>query len=226
MSASLWADDTSAVDASQDEQQELPAEELTVPQEQTERMQDAGICCPSCRKEPTYVLIEATGAYFLPTNDIYKKIYSHGSGIYGLEMSVHAWQELYAWTSVSYFSKGGRSIGEGDKTELKLVPIGVGLKYFFPIGCWDIYLSGGILASYLHLHDYSPFVIQSNSKWTVGGTGKIGVLWNLAQYFFIDAFSSYSYMKFDFDSTHGGKIVPHDVNLSGWSFGGAFGFRF
>lgn len=221
MAVSLWAQDNPQAEAPQDMEEHPVLQEQTVFEQQIDES-----CCSPCRKEPTYVLLGATGAYYLPTNQIFKQIYGHGGGIYGLEMSVRTWQELYAWTSISYFSKDGRSIGEGDKTELKLVPIGVGLKYFFPIGCWDIYLSGGVLASYLHLQDYSPFVIKSTSKWTVGGTGKIGVMWNFAEYFFIDAFTSYSYMKFDFDSTHGGKIIPHNANLSGWAFGGAFGFRF
>lgn len=113
--------------------------------------------------EAVDVLAEAKVAYFYPTNHRFRKIYSNGGAIYGVEVSCQTWRGLYAWTSGSFFTKSGSSIGEKDYTRVTLVPLALGLKYLFPVGCSDLYIGAGILSTYLHTHDHSHFVIRNVS---------------------------------------------------------------
>jgi len=92
---------------------------------------------------PTDVLVAGKAAYFYPTSSRFKDIYS-GGGIYGAEMSVQAWKELYPWISADYFPQNGRSIiqggGKGNRTIVKFVPLALGLKYLtFVHKSFDVY---------------------------------------------------------------------------------------
>jgi hypothetical protein len=170
---------------------------------------------------------EVKAAYFRPSDDKFRRIYNEGA-IYGGEVSCQAWKNLYGWASANYFHKSGTSIGRagGNTTNITFVPLGLGLKYLFPIRFVDVYAGGGILSTYLHMDDHSHHVIKSNSKWGVGGIVKAGAIFNVDKHFFIDLFSDYSFMKVDFHNTHGGKVVRHDADLSGWSIGLGIGYRF
>jgi opacity protein-like surface antigen len=169
-------------------------------------------------------MVEAKAAYFRPTSPVFRDIYSDG-GIYGAEVSCQAWKELYGWVSGSVFHKTGSSLGSHDSTKVTFVPIGLGLKYLFPIDPVDLYLGGGILATYLHLTDDSPYVIHERSKWGVGGIIKGGLLFNITHHVFIDVCSDYSWTQVGFHDTHHHHIVSHDANLSGWSIGAGVGYR-
>jgi hypothetical protein len=173
----------------------------------------------------TDVLVEAQAGYYYPTNHKFREIYS-GSGIYGLEVSVQSWRSLYAWVSGSVFAKSGHSIGLRNSTHIVFVPIGVGLKYLWKVNFVDLYLGAGVLPTYLHIHDHSPYVVQKSSKWGCGGIAKVGAIFNLPKSFFIDVFTSYSYIKISDHDTRHHTIYPSSANLSGFTFGGAIGYRF
>lgn len=181
---------------------------------------------PACCDDPIPILLEAKAGFFVPTSHLFRKIYGIGGGIYGLEFSIESRKNLYAWTSFNYFTKSGHSQGSHNKTSLSFIPIAFGFKYIFPFCNWDIYLAAGALATYLHINDHSSFVIRPLNKWGVGGIAKFGALWNITDWIFLDFFGDYSYMKIDFHNTRGGTLVRHDANISGFSFGGGFGFRF
>lgn len=171
-------------------------------------------------------LIEAKAAYFLPMGRRFEKIY-HGGGIYGLEFSFKTKDFLYAWTSVDFFSKSGHGYGsfcEGhSSTKIFFVPLGAGLKIFFPVSILDLWLGGGVLTTYVHVKDEDLPVI---SKWGVGGILKGGALVNWTNYLFLDFFADYSFMTVSFNDSLGGTVIPYKGDLSGWSFGASLGFRF
>jgi hypothetical protein len=174
-------------------------------------------------------LVEAKAAYFYPTSHEFREIYSDG-GIYGLEVSCQAWRGFYPWFSASIVHKSGHSITtsplvSSDSTRITLVPLGLGLKYLYPINFVDLYAGVGILGTYVHIKDNSPFVIRSSSKWGVGGIAKIGAIFNYKS-FFVDLFSDYSYTKVDFHNTNHGQVVRHRANISDWSIGAGIGYRF
>jgi hypothetical protein len=172
------------------------------------------------------VLAEAKAGYFCPTSGRFREIYS-GGGIYGFEVSCEAYKGLYPWVSGSYFSQSGRSIGLKNRTIITFVPIGYGLKYVYSWNKYlDVYTGLGGLFTYLHMRDHSRFVIPSISKWGFGGIVKFGFLVNATNRFFFDLYTDYSFLEIDFHNTHHGKLVRHNADLSGFSFGGGVGYRF
>lgn len=173
----------------------------------------------------TEILLEAQGAYYLPTDATFKKIY-YESGIYGLETSIQTWKNLYTWMSASLFTKSGQSIGLENNTNITFIPIGVGLKYLWKVKSVDLYGGLGALPTYLNIHDQSSYVTQKTRKWGCGGVAKIGAIINLPQSFFIDLFSSYSYINISNHTTYEKKVYDHSANLSGYSFGLGIGYRF
>lgn len=173
----------------------------------------------------TDILVEAKAAYFVPTDQKFRKIYS-GGGIYGGEVTCQTYQNFYGWISADCFSKKGSSIGEHDSTKITIVPLGVGLKYLYPISCADLYLGAGVLGTYVHMKDDSPFVIHNISKWGLGGVAKAGAIFQLRENIFADLFTSYTYTKIDFHYTDHERVNRQNANLGGWAFGIGIGYRF
>ncbi len=169
--------------------------------------------------------LEAKAAYFYPTDDKFRSIYN-SRGIYGLEYTCQAWKWLYPWISTSYYSSWGKSMGFGYRTHIYFIPIGLGLKYLHSFKHADLYAGVGGLATYVHIRNHSPFVVPTTAKWGGGAIAKVGLLINLPKSFLIDIFSDYSYMKVDTRKSDHGKVIRHHVDLSGWSIGGAIGYRF
>lgn len=173
-----------------------------------------------------HLFVEFKAGYFLPFDHFFRDIYSGGGGIVGGELSYRVYSKFYAWLTGDFFFEEGLSIGDQDDTEIYIVPIGLGLKYFFPYKCLDFYLGGGLLVTYLHMEDHSPFVIPRSSKWGAGGIAKAGLIMKLNQHVFIDLFTSYNYTRIHFHDTDGGRVVRHTADLSGLIFGGGIGFAF
>lgn len=172
-------------------------------------------------------LLEGKAAYFLPTGDRFKKIYQ-GGGIYGVECSGKVKDFLYAWASVDSFVKSGTAYGtcSQSSTHIFFLPLGLGLKVFFPFKAFDFWLGGGATGVYVHVRDKNPDVIPSISKWGLGGIVKGGMLVSFTDLLFIDLFASYLSLTIPFQDTRGGTVIPHKGDLSGWTLGASLGFRF
>lgn len=176
--------------------------------------------------EAIEVLTELKAAYFHPESTKFRRIYG-SAGMYGAEVSVQTWCDLYTWVSGDFFIKSGHSLGLHDDTNIWFIPVGLGLKYFFnPWPCWDFYLAGGALGTYVHIHDHSPFVVQKSTNWGWGAIGKAGVIRDFGRWFFLDLFTSYSYTHVGFHE-HGGHVITRqEANLGGWAIGLGIGYRF
>ena len=167
-----------------------------------------------------HLLSEVKVSYFYSTNADFKNIYSSGGGLYRLETSLEAYKNLYPFLSVGYFETSGHSQGQQSPTKLKMVPISPGLKYFFlEKKKLRPYLGAGILTSYLHIYNDSPYVIKVQSKWGVGGLFQGGFIAYITRSFIIDGFIDYSYMNIHFKNTR-------SANVSGLSIGGGLGYAF
>lgn len=170
------------------------------------------------------VFTEVKAAYFRPTAREFRSLYSD-SGLYGIELTGQVWRGLYAWGSTDCFYQTGKST-LGNSTKVTMVPIGLGLKYLIPVKEADVYFGAGILGTYLHTHDRSPYVIQHNSHWGVGAILKAGVFLLAKEHLFFDLFTNYSFTKVNFHDTDGGKVIPLQADISGWSIGAGIGYRF
>ena len=177
------------------------------------------------------ILAQAQAAYFLPIDNTFRRIYG-GAGIYGAELSFQLNRKLFGWVSASGFSKTGRSLGECDKTKVMFIPLGLGLKYFLKRGVQGAYLSAGVLGTYLHTENCSPYVPRTRSNWGPGALVKLGYLFDLSKpskressRWFVDVFANYLYSHIKSQPSNL-VVVPHNVNLSGFMFGGSIGCRF
>lgn len=171
------------------------------------------------------ILLEARGAYYGPTNSLFREIYS-GSGRYGLEVSAQAWKGLYPFVSVDYFYKSGHSIGGCNNTNITLVPIGVGLKYLFPFQeKFDFYVGAGVVPTYMRIRDQGPFVEPTTHKWGVGGVAKTGFLYTFTNGVFLDLFGDYTYTKINIDQDDC-CVERNNADVSGWAVGLGIGYRF
>lgn len=179
------------------------------------------------------VLFEFKGAYFLPIDCTFKSIYNHGSALYGPELTIQAVDDKpwYIFTSFDYFEKkGGRSIGFETPTSVKLLPVALGLKYFFPTYCnrGDFYVGLGFQAINIRTKDCSPFVIPSYARWGFGGIAKAGIYWYAPHNIVIDMFIDYSFVTTGKNSCWCPQsgIQQLCANVSGALFGIGLGYRF
>jgi hypothetical protein len=186
--------------------------------------------------------LEGRAGYFYPTNHRFREVYS-GGGIYGLEFNAQAWKRLFLWGEVDYFSKSGKTVkdfgstlnssvncrlktGRHDHTHITIVPCSVGLKYYFNKEPVQFYLGAGALAAYLHTDVHSKSLVRERRKWGFGGAFKSGLLCHIGKSFLIDFFADYYLVEVHLHRTHHKKVVVHSADISGFSFGGAFGYLF
>lgn len=171
-------------------------------------------------------LLEIKASYFIPTNGQFKKVYGSG-GLYGAEYSIQTREDLYAWTSFSYFGKSGYSIGLHDSSHLYMLPMAAGLKYIHQFHCFNMYVGMGAAGTYLNISDHSKYAHSKTVNWGFGGIAKTGIFAKFTQHFFLDLFAEYSFVWTGKPDYHSNPFVyPQRTNLSGWSFGGSIGAYF
>jgi hypothetical protein len=170
----------------------------------------------------TDTLIEAKGAFYYPASSKFREVYGEGA-IFGPEVSFQTWRQLYTWTSASMFFKEGRSIGLNSQTRIAFYPIGAGVKYLHPVKGMEFYIGAGGLGVYMHIHDHSHGVLSKTCRWGGGGVLKAGWIWNFLSHGFFDLFTDYSFLYVPV--SHSSRSITHTANLSGWSIGGAVGYR-
>ncbi|HSX26868.1 MAG TPA: hypothetical protein VLE89_07690 [Chlamydiales bacterium] len=172
------------------------------------------------------VFLEGKAAYFWPQDHRFREIYGAG-GLYGLEMTIQGKGNIYVWLSADYFTKNGSSVGGNYGTKIDMVPLAIGLKCnFLSIRKGEFFLGLGATGTYVHIHDFSPYVIQKTSKWGAGGIAKLNLLLRLPRSCYIDLFTNYFYNQMEFDNTEHGKVPRRDVNFGGFIFGAALCFPF
>jgi len=139
------------------------------------------------------LILEFKGAYFLPFNHTFRKIYHNGGAIWGPELTGRLYKGLYGFVSTDVFLRKGKSIGLCVPTKVTMVDIGVGLKYLAPFSYGDFYIGLGVLPTYLRTNNKSPYVVGTQTKWSCGGIGQIGAYFNLPKSFVIDLFAHFSF---------------------------------
>ncbi len=173
-------------------------------------------------------LPEVRIAAFIPTDSTYQKVYS-STPLYTLEFSARVWKGLAPFASVSYLFNSGHLVGatvSKDATKLYMVPIGLGLKYFFDVGNFQPYLGAGPLISYNRVTTDYPYIPSPQDKWAVGGLFKLGALTNINSSFFLDLFLDYNFLRVTFKNTTSKFVQVNTADLSGFALGAGLGMRF
>lgn len=172
------------------------------------------------------IIIEAKGAYFLPINQKFRKIYHNGGGIYGLEATFMVHKYFYGFLGADFFRAEGHSMGFDDITKATIVNIELGAKCFIPVCIGNAYVGLGILPTMLHTHDDSPYIVPNQTEWDCGGIAKLGIYIDLPGCCVLDLFVDYSFVTIHFTNPAYVITESHNAHLSGCWFGGGLGYRF
>ena len=171
------------------------------------------------------LLLEARASYFYPLDERFRES-CPGGGMYGLEFDYPIYRPLFGWAEVDYFYQNGHTQGDHDSTHLDMMKYSLGLKYIYRAHRFQPYVGFGPLATWVHTHVDSSFLIRSESRWGMGFLAKGGLFILIAKSCFIDLFTDYSWQKINFKRKNGKKVLIHNADVSGLSFGGAIGYEF
>ncbi len=174
------------------------------------------------------VILELKGAYFLPTDSMFKDCYK-GSVLWGPELTVQLKKNKhwYAFASLDYYRQKGRFLSLCDSTTLRLLPLAFGIKYFVPIrNRANIYLGLGFQPEYVNKKSRRGFVTSKRTLWGFGGIAKAGAYIDLFHNFLLDLFIDYSFVWTKKTNLYGNTVTPSRTNLSGAIFGAGLGYRF
>lgn len=143
--------------------------------------------------------VEARVGYFYPSSHLLRKIYRQGGveGEFELSKNINCnWQ---VWGNVNYFSRTGRSRGEGNKTRITIVPISVGLKYvFIPSSRIRPYVGIGPTYSFVNIRNHTHYTKRHSHKDGFGFVVKSGLNYDLTCKFLLDLYVDYYYQQVHF----------------------------
>lgn len=195
------------------------------------------------------LLLEFKGGAFIPTGCDFRSIYGSATFFVSPEFTAQVVEEKdwYIFLSTAYAAKNGRSVGLCTPTQVRLVPFGIGVKYFFQnlnkTFCkkYKFYLGLGFQPTLLQTNNCSD-IVQHTSDWGFGGIAKFGCLWDLPRNIFLDFFADYSFVNVGCNSSCNSSStcssassycsssnnfeVPLKANVSGAILGIGIGYRF
>jgi len=117
------------------------------------------------------------------------------------------WNALNAEASGSYFNHKRFVICNNRCSEVKLLTLGFGLKYFFCPATWSenccgnfferftFFVGGGLRLFFYHELDNSAYAIQWLDKTVPGGMINLGIEFDILECMFIDLFVDYNIAK-------------------------------
>ncbi len=181
--------------------------------------------------------VEFKAAYFRPSNDFVKEIYSNGWVDYGFEFSkmITTDNNLAIWGGVNWYRTKGHAACCGDiivsksKTSISVVPFSLGLKYFMPVPQVynaNLYLGAGISTAFVRIKDDSEFVKAKLSKnGAFGWVLKSGIQYFFRNNVFIDVFADYVFQEVNFKRGNG-NVANFSASLDGLKLGVGLGLNF
>lgn len=178
------------------------------------------------------ILLEFKGAYFHATGSRFKDIYGKSAPLYGPEITFQLCEcsNWYGFASVDFLQKKGRSIGLDTPTSIRLVPLGIGLKYFLStcFECADFYAGLGFAPVHVRIKNDSSYVDQCFSRWALGGIAKIGSYIYFSDCIFLDLFAAYSWanIKPCISQLPESPMGGFKASISGAIFGVGLGYKF
>ena len=171
------------------------------------------------------LIIEAKFSYFDFSSHQLRKIYHNGGINYELAASMPVWYGLNIWAAADYFSKDSHSLGGHQKTEIRIIPLTLGLKYIYAIKNFSLYVGTGFRYFFVRTRNHSHYVDHKISRSGLGGVVEGGALYLFAKHFVLDVFGSYSFKKLH---THTSRhaVYTHGEQVGGWNVGGGIGYKF
>lgn len=142
------------------------------------------------------VWVEVKPSYFLFTAAPMKHIYNHGGFQLQGSVSVPCCTYLDLYGSIGYRKAWGHALNTGEKTNLGVLPVDIGLKPIFTIreNC-SYFFAVGPRYFYLHQNNCSPYVDCSITGNGIGIFVNTGFNLLLAEHLLLGIFGEYSYEK-------------------------------
>lgn len=162
--------------------------------------------------------------YFRPSETKFRKIYQEWSAQCQFEVStpVYTPMPIYGWFNVGYDYTRGLSLGLKNRTSIRLVPMTLGLKYYWCLmPRLSVYLGAGGGGTYVQIHDDNPDVVRHTNKMAWGVALKSGLNYKIGRSAFADFFVDYTYMHL---AVHGKN--RNNANLGGLIIGFGAGIQF
>jgi hypothetical protein len=159
------------------------------------------------------VSIQARGAYFIPSEAVFKEIYGE-SPVYGGEVSLKIMGGLSIWVAGNYFNKTGKLTFTEESTTMTLIPVFGGLQYEFLSGRIRPYIGAG--AGYILYMEENP--IGKVEDGGLGFMGRAGMRVLITGPLFLDLQASYSVCKV--------KPAGIEADLGGIQAGVGLGLQF
>ncbi|MFQ6108493.1 MAG: hypothetical protein ACE5L7_02950 [Candidatus Aminicenantales bacterium] len=162
--------------------------------------------------------LEISGSYFFPSEKAFRDIYGPG-GKWGLDISRNIWKNMEVYLEAHYFTKRGKLTFTQESTRLRILPLGVGLKYLFLKKRTHLYAGAGI--TYNVFEEKNPIGRTRDYQWGVavrlGALRKMKGLKKFFKEFIIDAYIHYNYCKM--------KPAEISIDIGGVDLGLALGFE-
>ncbi len=181
-------------------------------------------------------MIEFRPSYFYPLSNHFRKIFSGGVD-YQLTVSCPVYwgqnervRGISLFAAADYFSKDGHSTYLKDKTSITIVPVTLGVKYFFPpLGeCVpvNVYVASGMKYYFVHTKNHSDYVKKRVNVNGMGGMIEVGAIGVVREHFVLDLFVSSSFRCFGAPSISSDTVESTGINVSSINAGGGVGYRF
>jgi opacity protein-like surface antigen len=163
------------------------------------------------------IILEFKAQYFSPSDEAFQDIYG-GGVMYGGEVSIGVWKGLELWFGGSYFSREGELTFTKEKSELKIIPVGGGVRYRWQGNRLSPYLAAG-LGNY-QFKESNP--IGEVDEGRMGYSAAIGTYVKVTGGLLIDLYANYSVCEMrpgDFE-------IDYEINIGGFGAGIGIAFEF
>ncbi len=180
-------------------------------------------CTTAWASNSTFV--EAKFSYFYFSSEELRKVYDQGGINYEVATCIPVWRGFHLWGAVDYFYKEGRSLEGDEKTNIRIIPLTLGLKYIYHTNKFGFYGGVGPRYFFVRTKNDSDFVDSKTSVSGLGGVAEAGVLYSLSKHWLLDLFGSYSFKRLHPHTSHS-TVQTHAEQVGGWNIGGGLGYKF
>jgi hypothetical protein len=169
-----------------------------------------------------FILNEFKMGYFRFGDRILRHMYDKGVLDLQLSSSFRAWKPLYVYAAAEYIGADGRTIARRRKTQVRLVPLSLGIQYIQLI-TFDLkyYLTLGPRLFYFHQKNHSNG--SSINKWGCGGFINTGFMYHISENIIIDFFGEYSYKRMHFKNGRT-NFGGNSLQVGGMTLGAGLGY--
>lgn len=192
---------------------------------------DMQLCSP-----PDRPIAEFRTSYFYPSSSDFRDIFRGGinyqlTGTIPVYDGPDVWARgINLWGGIDYFSKDGHSTALDDRTSVRIVPLTLGVKYFFPAVAPDLpihfYAAGGMKYYFVHTHNDSDMVTRTINRNGMGGVLEGGLITTFDNQLLMDVFLSYSFKSFGAPSISNPAVEGVEMDVSGFNVGVGVGYQF